>query len=134
MNIVPILFRSKGTAEITDLFKCKRTTTSCCANSNVVHETLAQLYHNQPIPPHGHDAFLSHSYDSMQKYGEHTGSKEGELNEGEGFHFYLFVSNNIEYRNIQIYSLTLSNCVSFQSMHVPAFVLPISSPNTVKRI
>lgn len=78
---------------MTDLFKCKRSTTTCCANKELVHEKLAQLYFNQPIPPHGFDTFLSHDgyqshgHDSSQKYQEPESNEsddESELNAGEG--------------------------------------------------
>ncbi|XP_055320692.1 protein masquerade-like [Sitodiplosis mosellana] len=79
-----IRFTCYGNAEITDLFKCKRPTTICCTSKELVHETLAQLYFNQPIPPHGHEPFLSHSYDTLQKYEEPDSneSNDSELNEG----------------------------------------------------
>lgn len=88
-----VSFSFAGNAEVTDLFKCKRSTTTCCANKELVHETLAQLYFNQPIPPHGHDTFLSHDafpshgHDTSQKYEEHESDEDSQLNKGEGLPF-----------------------------------------------
>ncbi|XP_031626166.1 protein masquerade-like [Contarinia nasturtii] len=70
-----VRFTCYGNAEITDLFKCRRPTTVCCAAKEVVHETLFAIYQNEPIPlgVHSH----SHGHDSAQKIGD------TDLNKGE---------------------------------------------------
>lgn len=67
-------FHFVGNAETTELFKCKRPSTVCCASKELVHETLSQLLQSQPTPQIGYA-------DSTQKIAETT---EVNLNQGEG--------------------------------------------------